>query len=267
MLTSPIRKTCGTNEAGRVFFERQGHICYLILDGSTELNPITPEMSHELHRYLLALRDDPSLWVGIVTAAGSTAFATDRGKEDSVYWGEESSFEAAHRSFWNPRAHQPNQHTAMLLNDADLQLHKPVIAALNGDCLGLGFIYVCIHTDIRLAVPGSRFGFADEGVRVLGGAGWSGIAARMEKGLASWLALTGEPIDVEQAVRFGLINQIVPLDQILSRAEEVAENLCDVGPYHLQIEKEILLRDADGRRAETRRIREALTMLAQLGVK
>lgn len=268
MLSSPIPKRVPDGEPGRVFFERNGHLAYFIIDGPNDLNPMTPEMNLEFFEHLIRFRDDPDLWVGILTATGARSFSAGGDLKRAIGWAETFSSEEHLRHFWYPRRAEPEltPHVSMTLSDTDVRLYKPMIAAVNGHCLGGAFIRMCVFTDIRIAVPESTFGLTEVKVGLGGGGGWAGIARQTLRGTASWLCLTGDRIDANQALRAGLINQIVPIENLMDRAHEIADGLLAQDPIQLQIEKELVLRDLEIHREETKRLASGYSILGQIPV-
>jgi enoyl-CoA hydratase len=102
---------------------------------------------------------------------------------------------------------------------------KPAIAAVDGWCLAGGF-ELALWCDLRLATPGSTFGFFERrwGVPLIDG-GTQRLPRVIGMGRALELILTGRPVDVEEALRIGLVNEVVPAGAHLARALELAEKL------------------------------------------
>jgi enoyl-CoA hydratase/carnithine racemase len=263
---SPIETRIAPGEPGRVFFERDGHIAVFIIDGPTDLNPMSPEMNVEFFHHLEVFRDTPDLWVGIVTATGERAFSAGGDLKLAIRWAESFELEDHLRHFWYPAARDPvlTPHVSMTLGDPQLASFKPVIAAINGHCLGAGFIRACAYTDIRLATETSTFGLTEVKRGMGGGGGWSGVAQHVTKAAAAYLCFTGDRINAAEALRIGLINEVVPVTQLMPRAMAIAEQLCLRDPLELRVEKEMLVRDRDLRSGETRRLAEVFGLLAEL---
>jgi enoyl-CoA hydratase/carnithine racemase len=264
--SSPIATRVAPGEPGRVRFERAGHIAVFIIDGPTDLNPMSPEMNVEFFHHLEVFRDTPELWVGIVTAAGERAFSAGGDLKLAINWAEHFELEDHLRHFWYPAKRDPvlTPHVSMTLGDPQLASFKPVIGAINGHCLGAGFIRACAYTDIRLASETATFGLSEVKHGLGGGGGWAGIAQHVTKATAAYLCLTGDRIDAAEALRVGLINEIVPIGQLMDRALALAERLCERDPIELRVEKEMLVRDRDLRSGETRRLAEVFGLLTEL---
>ena len=103
-----------------------------------------------------------------------------------------------------------------------LALNKPVIGAINGACVGLGFT-TCLYQDIRIASDKARMGliFTQRGLAIEHGCSWMlpriiGLARAME------LAVTGRLVDAQEALAIGLVNRVVPQDKLMETAREVA---------------------------------------------
>ena len=124
---------------------------------------------------------------------------------------------------------------------------KPVIAAVNGWAAGAGLYILLSSTDIRIAsAEHARFKFA------LLSQGWVGNgpgAALLAKQLryidAMKILLTDEPFGAEEALRIGLVNEVVPHDQLLERAEAMARHIVEMPPVAVRMMKECVVRFGD----------------------
>ena len=122
---------------------------------------------------------------------------------------------------------------------------KPVIAAINGFCLG-GGLELARSCDIRVATENSSFGLAEVTRAIIPGAGGTQRLPRLIPiGIAMEMLLTGKRIGAEEAHRWGLINRVVPAGQHIAAAEEIAETLLNNGPLAMRAIKEAALRGLD----------------------
>ena len=120
-------------------------------------------------------------------------------------------------------------------------LYKPVVAAVNGDAIA-GGTELLQATDLRIAVEGARFGLQE--VRwALFPAGGSSVrlARQIPYCLAMEILLTGRLIEAEEAVRFGLINKVVPREQFDDEVEKIVDELLRNGPIATEAVKESVL--------------------------
>jgi enoyl-CoA hydratase/carnithine racemase len=123
---------------------------------------------------------------------------------------------------------------ALLKNDA---YSKPIVAAVNGDCIG-GGLELLLSTDIRAAVPEARFGLPEVkwSIYPFGGATIK-LIQQIGYVHAMDLLLTARLIDAEQAMRLGLVNRLVPRDDLMRWATETAEMIAANSPSAVQAVK------------------------------
>jgi enoyl-CoA hydratase/carnithine racemase len=125
------------------------------------------------------------------------------------------------------------------------KLNRPVIAALNGDAMGQR-LELALACDIRIATEGSHFGLSHI---QSGFIPWDGGTQRLPrlvgKGKAMEMILTGEAIDAREAYRIGLVNKVVPLDQLMATAMTMAQEIAAKGPIALRYAKEAIYKGMD----------------------
>jgi enoyl-CoA hydratase len=117
---------------------------------------------------------------------------------------------------------------------------RPVIAAVNGFALG-GGCELALACDIRICSENAKFGQPEVNLGVIPGFGGTQRLSRLiGKGLASELLFTGDMIDAEEAQRVGLVNRVVPLEQLLDECRKIAEKIAMRGPVAVRICKEVV---------------------------
>ena len=162
---------------------------------------------------------------------------------------EESEFLRLHRVFW-PLAGTVNGTPTGVdgrMGDHYPQIWKPVIAAVNGWAAGAGLYLMLGSTDIRVAcAEHARFKFA------LLSQGWVGagpgatlLSRQLRYADAMRILLTDEPVDAEEALRIGLVNEVVPPDDLLPRAEAIAKRIASMPPLAVRMMKEFVVRFRD----------------------
>ncbi len=126
-----------------------------------------------------------------------------------------------------------------------LEVWKPVIAAVNGFCLG-GGLTLMLGTDIRVAVEHATFGLSEvkRGV-IAGNGGTQRILKQLPQAVAMELLLTGNSIDASTALRWGLVNRVVPAAELMSVAMAFAERIAANAPLAVQAAKELAIRSRD----------------------
>ena len=120
-------------------------------------------------------------------------------------------------------------------------LERPVIAAINGYCLG-GGLEVALACDIRVASPGAQFGFPEVRLGLMPGAGGTQRLPRLVgPGAARRLILSGRPIAAPEALRLGLVDQLAGVEDALEPALDLARAICAQGPLAVRAAKKALL--------------------------
>jgi enoyl-CoA hydratase len=218
-----------------VIAERSGGIAILTLNRPEALNALSSELRAELVRRLRELAADDEVRVVILTGAGR---AFSAGLDLKELGGEGPS------SSTGPRA-APVAADADADADADVvaalrALPQPVIGAINGFAITGGF-EIALACDLLIASSEARF--ADTHARVGVMPGW-GLSQRLPRlvGLprAKEISLTGNYVSAEQAERWGLVNRVVPPDQLLPTVRRLAQDMLSCDPDLLRGYKQVL---------------------------
>lgn len=206
---------------------KEGRIAIFTINRPRALNSLDMEAIHQLHKTMVDFRDDPELWVGIVTGAGDKAFCAGADIKDAV------SFIKSHRN--TPWAFPT---TPM----RGLEIWKPLIAAINGVALG-GGLEIALACDIRIASENARLGTPEVTIGVIPGWGGTQRLPRMIPWCkAAELLLSGRIIEATEAYRIGLVNEVVPQNDLMTVAKKWAEGLCQAAPLAIRAVKEAMLR-------------------------
>lgn len=193
-----------------ILLERQGAIGLITIDRPEKLNAMTLAMYDELGAAFAEVRDDDRIGVAVLTGAGDRAFCVGADLGESIPALTEERFDI---SEWDA-AHQKHS-----------TLEKPVVAAINGLALGAGF-EIMLSTDIRLAANHAEFGLPETGVGVVPAGGTLvRLVRQIPYAFAMDLMLRGERIDADTALRYGLVNRVVPASDLHDEALAVAEQL------------------------------------------
>jgi enoyl-CoA hydratase/carnithine racemase len=237
----------------KVIYEKRGRIGIVTINRPDRMNAIDPQTSGELHEAWCDFRDDDDLWVGIFTGAGERAFSAgnDLVAMSQLQQGGANSVSAAYsRSPFGGITR-------------DFECWKPMIAAVNGYCLA-GGLEMALACDIRIAAEHAVFGLPEVTRAIIAGAGGTQRLPRLIPfGAALELILTGGRFDAQWALRYGLINAVVPADQVMPRAIAMAEAICENGPLAVRLAKEAAYRGRsmtveDGLRFEIEQSRKVL---------
>ena len=174
------------------------------------------------------VRDDPKIRVAVITGAGDKAFSA--GADLKSYINRESDMS----EHWLTQKDQ-------LLNRG-LEVWKPIIAAVNGFCIG-GGMTLLLATDIRVAASHASFGLSEvkRGIVAANG-GTQRVVAQLPYPIAMELLLTGDAIDSETALRWGLINKVVEQSELMNEAMRYARKIAANAPLALQATKELAVK-------------------------
>ncbi len=210
--------------------DRDGAVAIIRFARPEKLNALTLAMYEELGQAFAEVRDDDSIGAAVLTGSGDRAFCVGADLTESIPALSEGRFDI---SEWDP-AHQ--KHTT---------LFKPVIGAVNGLCLGGGF-EILLSTDIRIAADTAEFGLPESGVGVVPAGGTlTRLARQIPYVWAMELMLFGDRIPAETALRYGLLNAVVPAAELLDTALERAHRLITRSGTSLETIKEAVIRLAD----------------------
>jgi E-phenylitaconyl-CoA hydratase len=216
-----------------VDFELRGRVALLTLNRPEKMNALDAKMMDQLQAHWQRIRDDDGIWVAIITGAGDRAFCSGR----DLMAGAPGS---------------PEHHRARLARGETVEprephftpenLWKPVIAAINGYTLAGGFA-LALACDFRIAADSARIGSMAVKRNLLGGGGQTQRLIRyVPFAKALELLLLGDHVPAAELERIGLVNKVVPREQLLSTAFEWAERLCRNGPLAVRATKEAAYR-------------------------
>lgn len=178
-------------------FQTRDAVALITLDNG-RLNILSRAIHERLYRALLRFLRDDALKVAVLTCRPGTSFsAGDDLKEIDLPYGDEPD--------WAELV------TTIVRN-------KPIIAATRGHCLGQGLVYLLLLTDIRFAAPDAKFGFPEIAKGMGGAANVTQLATYIPSTVAWRMALTGEPLNAEQAAACHLVNEVVDDAALLERA-------------------------------------------------
>ena len=224
-------------------------VALITINRPERLNAMDADAYRQLSEAWSKVRDDTAIRVAVITGAGDRAFTTGADLKSFVTAPQDMS------QFWLTQQDQ-------LLNRG-LQVWKPVIAAVNGYCLG-GGMTLLLATDIRIATATATFGLSEvtRGL-VAGNGGTQRILEQLPHAIAMEMLLTGRRVDAETAERWGLINRIVPQGELLTAAFDVAREISANAPLAVQATKELALRSRDVDRGTGLRMEQAMNRLLQ----
>jgi enoyl-CoA hydratase/carnithine racemase len=214
---------------GTVLYDREGHVATITYNRPEALNAINGELRADLNAAWVRFRDDEEAWVAIVTGAGR-AFSAGADLRQG------GAGDASAASFW--------EMPPLTSLENGLEIWKPIIAAVNGYCIGFALTLVAA-CDFVIASDKAEFGFPEVrlGVPTIQG------AVRMPKKVgwqnAMELLLLGERVDARRAKEMGLCWKVVPHEELMSAARDLAARLCRSAPLAVRATKEVAARGQD----------------------
>src|SRR3990170_2330632 len=217
----------------KIVYQKEGRLALITINRPERMNAIDAQTSSELNQAFTDFRDNDDLWVAILTGAGEKAFSAGN---DLIAMSEAMSGK-------NPAAMQFRVPFGGITRN--FECWKPIIAAINGYCLA-GGLEISLCCDIRIAAEHAQFGVPEVTRAIIPAAGGTQRLPRMlPRGIALELLLTGARFDAQWALRCGLVNYVVPADQVMPKARELAEKICENGPLAVRYAKESALRGAE----------------------
>lgn len=208
---------------------KEDRIAIITLNRPEALNAIDPEMAADLRRVFNDFKMDNSLWVGIITGAGTKAFSIGADVQTLL-----------------PKIKESRGQGSGQLDLVDAQATwKPMIAAINGAALG-GGLEMALACDLRIASEHAIFGMPEVTLGLIPGWGGTQRLPRMiPLAKAAELLLTGRPISAQEAFRIGLINKVVPLAELMPAARAMAETICKRAPLAVRAAKQAMMQGVD----------------------
>ncbi len=224
-------------------------VAVVTINRPERLNAMDAEHYAALSEAWVQVRDDAAIRCAVVTGAGDRSFTTGADIKSFLTAPADMS------TFWQTQRD--------LLLNRGLEVWKPVIAAVNGYCLG-GGLTLLLGTDIRVAAPHATFSLAEVKRGVIPGNGGSQrILHQLPHAIGMEMLLLGENMDAETAARWGLINRIAPADRLLDTAFDYARRIAANAPLAVQAAKELAIRSYDMDLATSLRFEQAILRLLQ----
>lgn len=208
-----------------ITFDVDDAVVVITIERPEAMNSLDPEHNDALGEAYRRFQDDDALRCAVLTGAGDTAFSAGADLKRLI----------------------PKVREAVLDEHADPwvlggmtwtpELGKPVVAAINGHALA-GGLELALACDIRICSPNATFGLAETKWAIIPGAGGTQRLPRaVPVGVAVEMILTGDPIDAQTAFAHGLVNRIVPADELMAEALRVARTIASRGPVAVRAAK------------------------------
>jgi|TARA_B100000686_G_scaffold355010_1_gene468997 enoyl-CoA hydratase/carnithine racemase len=257
-----------------VIYNTKDGIGYITIDNPKKANILDRETSNEISEVWNEAWEDRDVRVIILTGSGDKYFCAGHNLATRPEVTEEQRERIrAENAFWPLSGTVNGARTGASghLGDHYPQIWKPVIGAINGWAAGAGFYSMLTSTDIRIASEeNAKFKFAllSQGW-VGGGPGATYLVRQIGYADAMRILLTDEPFDAKEALRINLINEVVPHESLMDRAEEIARHIVSLPPLAVRMMKEFVIRFRDIPVTEAWRVQtlmnSLLTQLSQDG--
>ncbi len=205
----------------------EGMVATVALARPAKLNSLTPAMLDELEAIARRIDADAAIRVVILTGSGEKAFCVGA---DIHEWSALAPLDMWRR--WVKRGHQ--------VFDQWAHLRQPVIGALNGHAFG-GGLELAITADIRIAADSATFALPEASIATC--PGWSGsqrLVRQIGPGAVKLMALTGRRLSAADALRTGLVQQVVPAAEVMTAARAMADEIASKAPISVQLTKQLI---------------------------
>jgi enoyl-CoA hydratase/carnithine racemase len=206
-----------------VGFEVKNHVAYVTLNRPEAMNALDPESVSDLNRIWHEVASNPDIRVAVLTGAGGKSFCTGT----------------------DMKATPPAMEcmASVYLRDGlpiipAMKMWKPIIAAINGYAVG-GGLEIALACDLRIASNNAKFGLTEVKVASLAGLNGTQMLPRViPKAVAMKMLLTGEMIGADEALRYGLISDMVAPEELMNLATMYAEKIANAAPLSVQAAKQ-----------------------------
>jgi enoyl-CoA hydratase/carnithine racemase len=207
-----------------IHYKIKEHIAEITIDRQEVRNALDIEAMKELSQILFNVRDNPEVWVAIITGAGDKAFSAGADLSKIPIQLAESGKNLIETAspfiFW------------------DLEVYKPLIAAVNGLALG-GGLELALACDIRICSDNATFGLVEPLRGIMpGGGGTQRLPRSIPLGLALEMLFTGRRITAQEAYRIGLVSKVASPQELMNSAYQLAEEICQCAPLAVQAIKQ-----------------------------
>lgn len=212
-----------------VIYEKRGHLAVVTLNRPKVLNALHPPLGAELNAVWADFIADDDLWVAILTGAGERAFSAG----SDLKWRTTEADENALR--------KPLLGGAHILD----RCNKPLIAAVNGYAVG-GGLELALRCDLIIAAEHAQFGLPEARRGLLADSGGViKLPRRLPYHLAMGMILTGRFVSAAEAQGYGLVNEVVPMEELMPTAERWAAEIQECAPLAVQAAKAVITNTLD----------------------
>jgi enoyl-CoA hydratase/carnithine racemase len=217
---SPYDPSTSPRDLQHIIYEKKGHVAYVTINRPDVKNALHSHAYAELRSCWRDIGLDPNLYVGIVTGAGS-AFCAGRDVKFLAEY-QQRGLRTPHEDPNNPLFHwggggQPS----------DVNLEKPLIAAINGLAVGVG-LTLALQCQLRVMAEDAWIGDTHTKVGRLGSA--HNLYEMLPRTTAAYLTLCNGRLTARECLQQSIVNKVVPRDQLIAAADQLAEMICNSSP-------------------------------------
>ncbi|GAA4700898.1 enoyl-CoA hydratase-related protein [Pseudonocardia yuanmonensis] len=210
-------------------FTKDGHVARVTLDNPKALNAISPAMDDELLAAWTEIDADPDIWVAVLDATPGKAFCAGADVSGGTDRDGRMALGGGLTGVGGPR----------------YVLRKPLIAAVHGYVIGGGF-ELAMCADVIVAADDAQFFIPEVKAGIIGESGILHRAVRrLPHHVAMGMILTGDRLPVTKAEQYGLVNEVVPVDELAATADRWAAKIMACAPLAVQAAKDAALRGLD----------------------
>jgi E-phenylitaconyl-CoA hydratase len=210
-----------------LLFDLADNVAVMTLNRPAVRNAMNRELNHALMEALQRVREEADIRAAVITGAGRT-FCAGADLKERAQAGRAADASVA-------SVIEASRTTGF----ARLALEKPFIAAIDGYCLAAGF-ELALLCDIRICTPDAKFGLPEITRGFFpGGGGPQRLIRAIPQAVAMEMILTGDPIDASTAHQVGLVSRIVPADELLATACQMARRIASHAPLAVRAAKEV----------------------------
>ncbi len=225
------------NEVERAFefikVRRKDHLTVVTINRPEVMNSLHIPANKEMDSVFDEFSEDPDAWVAIITATGEKAFSAG----NDLKWQTENGIVALREGLKSLRGGFGG-----ITRRYDC--YKPIIAAVNGLAYGGGF-EIAMACDIIVAASHATFALSEvRGGRIAGEGGVHRLPRQMPYHMAMGYILTGRPMTAEEAMNFGIVNEVAPAGELMAVAEKWADDIMSCAPLAVRAAKEAIVQGA-----------------------
>ena len=248
--------------ADELLVDVRDHVMTITLNRPEARNAMNLPLLAKLCRAWIRLRDDPDVWVAVITGAGDRAFCSGGDLKTFIPQAVGRTHELREGTAeldWGGDVSDlpPRASTFAVLRD--VEIWKPIVAAVNGFCTA-GGLEMLQGTDIRIASENATFGIFEPKWGVFPGGGSTvKLVRQVPFSRAMELLISGRLVSAAEAHQMGLVSRVVPLADLMTEARRLAEDICACGPLAVQAIKKSVQRGLRMTMAEHLRYEEQLS--------